>query len=105
MTLFALPLPGGITLDNPLFTLGGKAISRPGHAISEVLPYLFLFGGIILFAMLLMGGFEIMTSMGNEEKLQAGKGRITNALLGFMLLFGVYWLAQIAQIIFKIQIL
>ena len=31
--------------------------------------------------------------------------RIKNGLIGFLLLFGVYWMAQLAQVLFKIPIL
>lgn len=100
------PLPGGLTLYDPL-SEGKKPVNfvNPGSAISVLLPYLFIIGGLILLVMLLLGGFEIMTSIGNEEKTKAGFERIKNALTGFLLLFGVFWLAQIAQVLFKIPIL
>lgn len=76
-----------------------------GDIITKALPYLFIIGGLTLFAMLLMGGFDIMTSMGSEEKTKGGYERIKNALIGFLLLFAVFWLAQIIQVLFKIPIL
>lgn len=110
--LLALPLPGGdLYLRNPLVSpllgLATKAerFMNFGTATSSLLPYLFLFAGIILLAMLIAGGFTIMTALGNEEKMTNGKTRITHALIGFLALFGVYWLAQIVQILFKIPIL
>lgn len=100
------PLPGGLKLHDPL-SYGGKAdqFRTVGSVLSAILPYAFVVGGLVLFAMLLIGGFEILTSVGNEEKMKGGTERIKNALTGFILLFAVYWLAQIAQILFKIQIL
>lgn len=96
---FRLP---GVDLFNPV------SVSFPdglGDVITIALPYLFIIGGLILFAMLLMGGFDIMTSMGSEEKVKGGYERIKNALIGFLLLFAVFWLAQIIQVLFKIPIL
>ena len=89
-------------MDGKQFRLGGGDF---GAVISAALPYLFIIGGLILLAMLLMGGFDIMTSLGSEEKTKGGYERIKNALIGFLLLFAVYWLAQIIQILFKIPIL
>lgn len=76
-----------------------------GSLISSLIPYALILGGIILFIMLIIGGFEILLSVGNQEKTAAGASRIKNALIGFLLLFGIYWLAQIVQVLFKIQIL
>lgn len=100
------PLPGGLKLHDPL-SYGGKSdqFRTVGSVLSALLPYVFVVGGLVLFAMLLIGGFEILTSVGNEEKMKGGTERIKNALTGFLLLFGVYWLAQIAQVLFKIPIL
>lgn len=99
--VFAFPLPGDLTLLDPTH---GR-FTDIGRVFSSLLPYLFILGGIILLAMLIAGGFEVMTSVDNEEKLKGGAERIKNALIGFLLLFGVYWLAQLAQVLFKIPIL
>ena len=99
--IFAFPLPGGLTLFDPTH---GR-FTDVGRVVSSLLPYLFIFGGIILLGMLVYGGFEMMTSLGNEEKFKGGAERIKNALIGFLMLFGVYWLAQLAQVLFKIPIL
>lgn len=102
--MLGINLPGKIYIKDLLDPKWG--ISAPlGKFITGLLPYLFIFGGLIMFVMLIVGGFEILTSVGNEEKFAGGVARIKNALIGFLLLFGVFWLAQIAQVIFKIQIL
>lgn len=106
--MFAFPLPGGLEIYDPLRsgspTTTGQ-FSSVGTLISALLPYSFITGGLILFVMLLMGGFEILTSMGSDEKTKGGYDRIKNALLGFVLLFAIFWMAQIAQILFKLPIL
>lgn len=98
-------IPGLDPVSDPLALSDPFCFTNLGGAISCILPYLFLFAGIILLGMLIAGGFAIMTALGNEEKMTNGKTRITNSLIGFLALFGVYWLAQIAQILFKIPIL
>lgn len=95
------PLPGGLEIIDPL----SIDFYSFGPVISKLLPYLLIFGGIILLGMLVYGGFEMMTSLGNEEKFKGGAERVKNGLIGFLLLFGVYWLAQLAQVLFKIPIL
>jgi len=75
-----------------------------GRIISALLPYLFAIAGLILFVFLIIGGFELLTSGGNPETTKKAQGRITSALIGFLIIFLAYWLAQILEVIFGIQI-
>lgn len=95
------------TLNKELLPDAAKAqaMSTPRGFISAIIPYMFTFGGLILFIMLIWGGFEMLTGAANPKSQEAGKQRITNALIGFILLFSSYWLAQIVQAIFGISIL
>lgn len=81
------------------------ALSTPKGFISELLPYLFTFAGLILFVMLIWGGFEMLSGASDPKAQDNGKQRIMNAVIGFILLFCSYWLAQIVQAIFGINIL
>lgn len=80
-------------------------LTTPRGIISRLLPYLMTFGGLILFIMLIWGGFEMLTGAANPKSQEAGKQRITSAIIGFILLFSSYWLAQLVQAIFGISIL
>ncbi len=55
--------------------------------------------------MLIMGGFGLLTSGGNPDKVNAAKGKITSALIGFVIIFASYWLMKILEIIFGIDII
>ncbi len=101
-------LPGNLYIrdllgipTNPKF----DQFKDPGTIISALLPFIFITGGIVMGGMLIIGGFDILTSMGSEDKLKQGSEKIKNALIGFLLLFASFWLAQIAQVLFKIPIL
>lgn len=76
----------------------------PGSIISTAMPYLFGIAGTILFVMIVMGGIEIMMGAGNPKSAENGKNRITSAIIGFALLFSAFWIGQIVQIIFGINI-
>lgn len=81
-------------------------LSTPGGIISRLLLFLFPLAGLILFVMIVWGGFEILAKASDSKKaLDAGKNRITAAIVGFLLLFASYWLVQIAEVIFGITIL
>ncbi len=66
-----------------------------GEIVSGLLPYLFAGAGLLLLLYLLLGGFQLMTSGGDPKKMQEAKGRLTNALVGFIIIFIAYWLVQI----------
>jgi hypothetical protein len=90
-------------------TIFGKkpdaALYTPKGIIGKLLPYLLTFGGLILFVMLIWGGFEMLSGASDPKSQEAGKNRMTAAVIGFILLFASYWLAQIVQAVFGISIL
>ena len=54
--------------------------------------------------MLIFGGFTMLAGAANKESQEKGKKMVTSALIGFFVIFLAYWLAQILQVIFKINI-
>lgn len=81
------------------------ALGTPRGFISGLIPYLFTFAGLILLVMLMWGGLEMLTGASDPKAQDAGKQRMMNAIIGFILLFCSYWLADIVQRIFGISIL
>jgi hypothetical protein len=67
--------------------------------------FAFPIAGIILFLMIVWGGFEMVTGATNAKSMDAGKQRITAAVIGFILLFSSYWLMQIIETVFGLAIL
>lgn len=82
-----------------------SGFETPGGIISEAFPYIFGIAGLILFVMLVWGAFEIMLGAATPKSAESGKNRITSALIGFIILLSAYWIAQIIQVIFGIEIL
>jgi hypothetical protein len=78
--------------------------SNIGRIIFDLFPYLFVIAGLILLFYLIAGGFQMMTSANDEKGLISAKGKITNALVGFLLLFISFWLVQIIEAILGIKI-
>lgn len=92
-------------LKDPLGAIKVVSFSRPAGVLNALIPYLFTFAGLILFVMLLWGGFEMLSGAATPQSQEAGKQRITAALTGFALLFMSYWFAQIVEYIFGLNIL
>ena len=85
---------------------GGLAgtLNSPGAIVSRILLFAFPLAGLILFAMIVWGGFEMI--MGATSKgMEAGRQRVTAAIVGFILLFSSYWIMQIIQYVFGMVIL
>ena len=104
MSQLALTLPGGETINNPAnFNFAGN--SSLGDIVSALLPYVFVLAGLTLFIFLIIGGFGLLTSGGSPEKMKASQGKITSAVIGFVIIFISYWLMRILEIVFGISIL
>jgi len=105
----SIPVVDEGTLDqfNPLKQHSTKAdqLSTPGGIISEVLRFAFPIAGIILFVMLILAGLKILTGATNSKNIDEGKQMVTTAVIGFIILFAAYWIAQLLEIIFGIKIL
>jgi hypothetical protein len=76
----------------------------PTAFLSAILPNIFTIAGLLLLVYLVAGGLMVIKSAGSEGKGK-GKDAITNALVGFIIIFASYWIVQIVQIITGIPIL
>jgi len=97
-----LSIPGTNLDLGQLDPLKGK-FTTIGSIITQLLNFVFPLAGLILFIMLIIGGFELLTSTGNPEAIKKAQGRITSALIGFVIIFVAYWLVQILQSIFGLS--
>ncbi len=78
-----------------------------GSLISTLLPNVYMIAGIILFILLIFGGFTFIVSAGQQkpEGVQKGQNAIMAALIGFLLIFASWWIMQIIEMITGIKIL
>ena len=104
-----IPVPDAETLNslNPLKIEGGdESLADPGTLISKAVNnFVFPIAGIILFLMLVFGGFQMLMGAANSKSLEEGKQRVTSAIIGFIILFASYWIIQLIEIIFHLNIL
>jgi len=76
-----------------------------GAVLSRFLDFAFPIAGIILLLMILWGGFEMVYGATNKKSLDAGRQRITSAIVGFIILFVTLWVIQIVETLFGITII
>lgn len=88
---------------NSLLQQGGSAF------FSQLIPAAvglgFLIGAIIFFFMLVVGAIAWISSGGDKQALEAARSRITNALIGIIILFASYAIISLIEAFFHINIL
>ncbi len=65
--------------------------------IGNILSLITTAGAIVLFIMLLIGGFQFLTAGANPEQTQQAKKTITTALIGLILIIGVWFIFRIIE--------
>ena len=72
-----------------------------GDLVSLFLKASFVFAGIFILVLFLIAGFSIIQGAGsnNPEAAQKGKSAATSALIGFVVVFGAYWVIRIIEVI------
>ena len=66
------------------------ALGGLNTVFSNVVEVALWFGGIILFIMLLVGGFKYITSGGDPKSVEGAKRTLTFAIIGFVLLASAF---------------
>lgn len=74
-----------------------------GHIVGSSLSYIFAFAGIGLLIMIISSGFSLMLAVGDPKKMEKGKASLTNALVGFLIIFAAFWIVQIVGVVFGWQ--
>ena len=77
--------------------------SKVGTVIIRAMPYIFAFAGLAFLLMTIAAGFGFLTSTGDPKKTDLAKQRLSNAVIGFLLIFAAFWAVQIAGLVFGIQ--
>lgn len=89
-------------LGNARFTSGATFF---GSFIPALIALALTIGVIYFFFMLLMGAIAWIGSGGDKGALEGAKSKITNALIGIVILFGVFAIAKFVETFFGISIL
>ncbi len=78
---------------------GAEAIDIPWIAqyMSAVYRYAVGIGGMLAAVMMMIGGVQYLTAGGDSSRVARGKQRITDALLGLMIVMGAYLLMYVVN--------
>lgn len=72
--------------------------------LTTLLNFAFALGGVIFFIMLIWGGYEYLTAGGDKEAVQKATKRLTNGFIGICILFSIYALLFVIEVLFGISL-
>jgi len=87
---------GGGTIEQ-----GGKVV---GGLVSGIIDLVFLLGFLLTLAYLLTGGMQWITSGGDKNALEAARNKITNALIGLVIVASSYAIFKLVGNFFGITL-
>ena len=88
----------GVVIEGPL----DKSYTNIASIINNIVPFIMTLAGILLFFILLWGGFDYVTSQGAPEKLKSANAKITAGVIGFILLVLSFLITRIVAYIFGV---
>ena len=89
----------------------GKSVSQTfpdiGTIINIILKNSITIAGVILLGLLIFGGLKFIMSAGSNDAKKAAEAKaiITDAIIGFVVIFVAYFIIQIIEVITGVQIL
>ncbi len=82
----------------------GEKYKSLSDLVNLVVTNLFVFAGIFLLFLLILGGLSIIAS-DSSKGVEEGKKKITSAIIGFLVMFSAYWIIQIVEFITGVTII
>lgn len=96
-----------VDLSSFLVLKDGQKVSdvfkTPADLVNLIVSNAFVVGGLFIFILIIMAGFKFISA--ESKGMEEAKTLMMNALIGFGLLFGAYWIVQIIQFITGVKIL
>lgn len=63
----------------------------------NLLGFIIPLAGVVIFLMILVGGFKFMTSGGDPKKSEEAKGTLTWAIIGLLVLIGAWFILSLIK--------
>jgi hypothetical protein len=75
-----------------------------GGIISNAFEIVFYLSGFLLLIYMIMGGFQLMFAKGGPKAVSGGWAKVTNALIGFIIIVFAYAITSILGKVFGITV-
>lgn len=82
---------------------GKGGFSSLAGLVSSLLNPILIAGGIIFFVIIIITGFGVLSGSGSGDShaAESRKNILTYAVIGFIIMFGAYWILQIVNYVTK----
>jgi len=74
--------------------IGGLPTTNISEIVAKVVDVVLGFLGLIFVVLIIIGGFQWMTSAGSPEKVKSAKSLLTNATIGLLVILAAWGIAQ-----------
>jgi len=81
------------------FKFGNKPVSALFNGPEGIIVIALFVAGVLLLIYTTMAGISLMTTKGDPKMVASGKQRLTNGVIGFIIVFTAYWIVQIVGIL------
>lgn len=71
--------------------------------LPNLIGLLFIIGAIVFLFIMLMGGIQWISSGGDKAALESARGKITNAIIGLVILLGTFAIIKLIETFFWYQ--
>ncbi len=85
----------GLCLPDTPFSGGFAGAKTLPELVLMVLRMLLTLAGVVAIVLVVVGGYQYMTSGGNDEQAEKGKKALTNAVIGLIIVLLAYAIVQI----------
>lgn len=93
-------------MDISTFFAPARTFPTLSDLVNVLVKNVFVLAGVLLFILLILGGLKFITSAGSgeEKEMVQAKSALTAAIIGFIIIFGAYWIVQIIGFISGVNI-
>lgn len=93
-----------------MLNINGKVINSPldpqiqtlSDVINRITTFMIPLAAVILLFVFIMGGYDVLLSQGNAEKVKSGRMKITAGIIGLVIMVFAYVAARLISGIFGI---
>ncbi len=93
----------GLEQSIPGFRFDGQELANVFKGQNGIITLIFYFAGIAMILYFLTGGFQLMISRGDPRAIEEGKSKLTNGIIGFIIILSAYWIVKIFGSIFGLE--
>jgi TRAP-type C4-dicarboxylate transport system permease small subunit len=84
---------------------GNAGVTFLQKAVPAAITLGFIVGVIVFFFTLLIGGIQWISSGGDKQAVEAARGKVSNALIGLVILFALFAIIQLLNTFFGVHLL